>query len=428
MTSRVRISLIALMVCLPMVVHAQSIQNFKPYDQAGNGVFEPEKDDTPFDGLQVRWGAAFTQQMQMLSHSNEADAILDADGRNVNELYNLGYGFNLATANLVLDAQLADGIRVNLATYLSSRHHNEAWVKGGYLQIDKLDVLGVDALSRMMDYLSIRVGHFGLNYGDAQYRRTDNGHAIHNPFVGNYIMDAMAMEIGGEVLFRHNGVLAMLGASSGENQGNLRSTGNRQPSFVGKVGYDDWVTPDLRVRLTGSVYHTGGSERNTLYAGDRAGSRYYFVLENSAATAAGNFRSGRVAPDITDRITATMINPFVSFHGLELFGLFEFVSGRSHAEAENRSWRQLGGEAVYRFLPQEQLFVGARYAQVNGELLGSGRNVTVNRVQLGAGWFLTPNMLVKAEYVNQSYDGYPSSHIYHGGKFDGLMIEAVVAF
>lgn len=428
MKARLSVTIIALILSLPTVVHAQVIQNFKPYDQAGIGVFEPEKDDTPFDGVQVRWGAAFTQQMQMLSHSNAADAVLDAEGRNVNELYNLAYGFNLATANLVLDAQLADGIRVNLTTYLSSRHHNEAWVKGGYLQIDKLDFLDVEALTSMMDYLSIRVGHFGLNYGDAHYRRTDNGHALHNPFVGNYIMDALATEIGGEVLFRHQGVLAMLGVSSGENQGNLRSTGNKRPSFVGKLGYDNWVSPDLRVRLTGSVYHTGGSDRNTLYNGDRAGSRYYLVLENEAATAAANFRSGRVSPDITDRITATMINPYLRYQGLELFGLFEFVSGRSHGEVDNRTWRQIGGEALYRFLPQEQLYVGARFAQVNGELIGSGRDVTIQRLQLGGGWFITPNMLLKAEYVNQSYDGYASSSIFHEGRFDGVLVEAVVSF
>ena len=43
-----------------------------------------------------------------------------------------------AQANLFTDVQLADGIRMNVTTYLSTRHHNEAWVKGGYIQFDKL--------------------------------------------------------------------------------------------------------------------------------------------------------------------------------------------------------------------------------------------------------------------------------------------------
>ncbi len=47
-------------------------------------------------------------------------------------------GFNLAAANLNFDVQLDDGIRVFLENYMASRHHNEFWVKGGYIQIDKL--------------------------------------------------------------------------------------------------------------------------------------------------------------------------------------------------------------------------------------------------------------------------------------------------
>ena len=35
-----------------------------------------------------------------------------------------------------------------------------------------------------------------------------------------------------------------------------------------------------RLRVTGSVYHTTESISNTLYTGSRAGSRYYYVLEN----------------------------------------------------------------------------------------------------------------------------------------------------
>lgn len=418
MKLRLSQTIIAIALWLPMLTYAQDVQNFKPYDQSGVGVFEAEKDATPYDGMAIRWGAAFTQQMQMLSHSTESDV----------PLYNLGYGFNTATANLLLDAQVADGVLVNLTTYLSSHHHPEAWVKGGYMQVDKLEFLGVEALDRIMDYVTIRAGHFGINYGDAHFRRTDNGNAMHNPFVGNYIMDAFATEIGGDILFRHNGMLALVGITGGEISGNIEKSGNRKPSFVGKLGYDTQVNPDLRLRLTGSAYHTAGSARSTLYAGDRTGSRYYLVLEQAGASAAADFRSGRIAPEFTDQVTAVMINPFVKFRGLELFGVAEFVSGRTHAESDSRSFTQLSGEAVYRFLPQEQLFVGARYNRVEGELVGSGNDITVDRIQLGAGWFMTPNILMKAEYVNQSYSGYPSSHIYNGGKFDGLMVEAVIAF
>jgi hypothetical protein len=36
-----------------------------------------------------------------------------------------------------MHAQLAKGIRIQLTSYLSSRHHNETWVKDGFIQIDE---------------------------------------------------------------------------------------------------------------------------------------------------------------------------------------------------------------------------------------------------------------------------------------------------
>ena len=46
----------------------------------------------------------------------------------------------------------------------------------------------------------------------------------------------------------------------------------------------------------------------------------------------------------------------------------------------------------------------------------------------GGGWFLTPNILMKAEYVTQKYLDFPSTDIRNGGKFQGYMFEGVVAF
>ena len=54
--------------------------------------------------------------------------------------------------------------------------------------------------------------------------------------------------------------------------------------------------------------------------------------------------------------------------------------------------------------------------------------VGADRTQLGAGWFLTPNMLLKAEWVTQKYRDFPTTDIRNGGKFRGWMLEGVVAF
>ena len=424
--------------------------NQRPPDRRGLNVFEPLKSDADRIGdgePRFRLGANFAQQFQSLGHDNTAGVNLvpnaatpaPGDSVNLNGLMAIGNGFNLATANLVVDAVLADGIHVNLVTYLSSRHHQEAWVKGGYLQVDALRFLGVPAIDRVMEYVTIKTGHYEINYGDAHFRRTDNGNAFHNPFVGNYIMDAFTTEIGGEVLVRHAGLLAMVGVTGGEIQGGVTNPDGRSLAVLGKLGFDRQLTPDLRVRLTGSGYRNGNAASSTLYGGDRAGSRYYQVLENTLATTNNQFTSGLINPGFREEVLALQFNPFVKYRGFELFGVLERATGRAFNEAEdiNRAWTQVAVDGVFRFLPQEQAFVGARYNVVSGPLVGpavagqvttAGQDISINRVEVGGGWFPTRNILLKAEYVRQRYTDFPTLDIRNGGAFDGFMVEGVVAF
>ncbi len=408
---------------------SRDVQFWRPYDQRGVNVFETGKEDTvAFEGLKVRIGGHFAQQYQNIKHSNTANPVLNANNVNLNQLIEIGGGTNLATANLNIDVELADGLRMNLITYLSSRHHPESWVKGGFMQVDKLGFLNVGNTDWFDKYLTLRVGHMQINYGDAQFRRTDNGNAMYNPFVGNYIMDAFTTEVGGELFFQNNGILAMVALTGGEIQGGITNPTQRKPNFIGKLGYDKYVTDDLRIRLTGSIYTTKGSARNTLYGGDRAGSRYYLVMENTLATTAANFTSGRFNPGLTDNITAMVLNPFVKFKGLELFGNFEQAKGKARNEATDRTWNQVGADLVYRFGNSEKYYVAGRYNQVNGALAGSGQEVSIDRIQVGGGWFVTRNVLAKLEYVNQNYNDFAATDIRNGGKFNGLMIEAVIGF
>jgi hypothetical protein len=406
------------------------IQHIRPLDQRGLNVFEtPKEAGVAFDGFKLSFGAAFTQQMQGLNHANAADSVPTSptNSTNANRLMDIGTGFNNATANLYLNAQLAPGVRVALTTYLSSRRHNETWVKDGYILIDESPIDFVP-LQALMQYVTLKIGHMEINYGDAHFRRTDNGNALYNPFVGNYILDAFTTEVGGEVYVRGGGLMAMGAITNGEIRGNTTQPGARKPSFIGKLGVDRQLTSDLRVRLTGSAYRTESSINNTLYAGDRAGSRYYNVMENTQATESGQATSGLLNPGFRDEVTAYMVNPFVKFRRLELFGLIEQAEGRAANETANRDWSQYALDAVYRFLPGEQAFVGARYNTVEGRLAGQAGDVGADRTALAAGWFLTPNVLLKGEWVTQKYRDFPTTDIRRGGKFDGFIVEGVVAF
>lgn len=405
------------------IVHDR-MQFYRPNDQGGINVFESfDQHDPGFDGLVVKFGGHFTQQFQALDH--ETDAVLPDGGQ---PLIEIGNGFNLATANLTIDAQLTDGVRLNLVTYLSSRHHAETWVKAGYIQMDRSPIKS-EFFESLMENMSIRVGHMEVNYGDMHFRRSDNAASIYNPFVGNLIMDAFATEIGAEVYAYKGNFFGMVGATEGEIQGGVTRPDDRSPSYYAKGGFDGQIGEDLRVRLTGSVYTTDSSINNTLYSGDRSGSRYYLVLEDPGSRPSSAFTSGRFNPGFRDEITAMVINPFIKWGGLEFFGNIEQAEGRAANESSKRTWNQYAGELVYRFGENEKFYFGGRLNRVEGELAGQSRDASIDRVQIGGGWFINKYMLFKGEYVQQDYNDFMgASDPRNGGSFDGFVFEAAVGF
>ena len=404
------------------------IQHIRPADMRGINVFEAPKDaGVGYTGFKLDWGAGFTQQFQGMEHSNLATPVLVA-GVNTTQLITIGKGFNTANANLYLNAQVAPGIRVAMTSYLSARHHNDAWVKDGYALIDASPI-DLPLFHTLMKYATIKVGHFEINYGDAHFRRSDNGNAMFNPFVGNLMTDAFTTEIGGELYLRAKGFLGMASITGGEIKGQVTAPDKRSPSYIAKVGYDKQLTDDLRVRLTTSAYHKDKSASNTLYTGDRAGSRYYSVMENVSSGETAQAWSGELRPGFSYRVNAFVVNPFVKFRGLEFWGNVETATGKAATETLYRTWRQLAGETVYRFA-DDKLFAGYRYNVVAGQMTGipNRADVNVNRFQVSGGWYLNPMMLMKAEYMRQRYYGFPTNDIRYGGRIHGFMVETVLAF
>lgn len=512
------------------------IQYWRPYNQQGVNMFEVSKNDsTPYEGIKFRIGAGFTQGWQKFNHSNKARAILthvvnptttnyyiqttnssgalintfinrtdlsatptaiagtftanpqvygaylwDNAGTvrslgNSNALYEMAGGFPLAQANLNFDVQLADGVSLNLISYMSSHHHNEFWVKGGYFKIDKVGFLNSEFMNKLWTNLTLKVGHMEVNYGDAHFRRSDGGNTLQNPFMENNIMDAFTTEIGGELYFQKNGIMAMVGLTDGEIQGNVSKPNDRSPNLYLKLAYDKQFSDNFRARLSGSMMTTKSSVRNTLFGGDRTGSNYQFVGDNTAATVTTAFTSGRFNPGLTDNLTTMVLNPFVKFRGFEVFATIEKATGSTPVENDelqnaatgaklsdasgwvkpkNRTAEQTAVDLIYRFGKNERFYLGARYNKVNatialGQATGSSYlyegtrfDVSIDRTAFAAGWFITPSVLFKAEYVMQNYNdfpglytnkstnstGYLDSHIYTGAKFDGLVLQGVISF
>ncbi len=403
------------------------IDHIRPADIRGLNMFEPPKKSTvPFTGFTLSFGGAFTQEFQGLAHANSALPAV-TNGVNANQLIAIGHGFNNAVANLNVNAQIAPGIRVAMTSYLSARHHQESWVKDGYFLMDESPI-HTPLLDALMKNVTLKVGHFEIDYGDDHARRSDNGNSMFNPFVGNSILEAFTTEIGAEAFYRPGDAIAMLGVTGGEVHGQVTGPGTRTASVLGKLGFDTKLDENVRVRLTGSFYSNNKSASNTLFTGDRGGSPYYDVLENTASTEQNNAWSGEIRPGFTNKVNAEVLNPFVKIGGLEYFGSYETARGGAFAEPKLRNLRQFSSDVVYRFA-SEKFYAGARYIALDGQMLSkvySDQNV--NRWQLGGGWFVTPNVLAKAEWVTQKYNDFPANNIYDGGKFNGFMIAGAVGF
>jgi hypothetical protein len=428
----------------------EGMQYFRPNDKSGINVFETTKSDTtPFTKMKVKVGGNFEQSFQTLRDQNTAVPMTQAGYTgNVNSLIPLINGFDLAMANLNVDAQLADGIRVDLSVYLASRHHEDAWVKGGYVQMDKLTFLHSSLIDKIMKSITIKVGQFDVDYGDEHFRRTDGGNTIYNPFVENYIMDEFATEIGGEIYYHNkSGIFAMAGITNGELDPTVvapvkidsatKQVNKYSPAFHGKLGFDKQLNNAFRLRLSGSFYTDHSANSNTLFGGDRTGSHYYNVMENqnvangTTLSDANDYSpfSGRYNPGFSEEVNTYMINLFLKFHGLEFFGTYENAEGRTITETSQRQATQYAADLIYRFTAaRENFWIGARYNSVTAAMQGYSPDITINREVGSIGWFVTKNILAKAEYVNQVYQNYASTNILNGGKFDGMVFEASIGF
>jgi hypothetical protein len=408
---------------MPDLMQTSDLQYYTAPGQASVNQFEtPKVAGAEFDGLAVHVGGDFAIQFQGIDQSNDAGNLVD-----------LAPNFALPTANLNADVQIASGMRMHLRTYLSSRHHTEAYVMGGYFQVDNLDFIQEGFLSNVMDVTRFRFGMHEPNYGDTHFRRSDNAAVMYNPFVGNYLMDSFTTEPYAEVTVLSNGLIGVAGITNGRL--NQRPTsGDNGVALYGKLGYDRQLNENLRTRLTGSVYHsTADGTRDYLYGGDRAGARYYNVL-HTIEDGGSNFLP-RFNPGFPYQ-TAFQINPFVKFQGFEFFGVFEQSIGGGEAEigegvmADHGSFTQLGGELLYRFGRDEDFYVGGRYNTVTGSVMDGGDDQEISRFNVGGGWFMTPNVLTKVEYVNQSYDGagFANNLQFAGAEFSGVVLEAAISF
>ncbi|MBV5281507.1 MAG: hypothetical protein JZU53_03640 [Paludibacter sp.] len=443
-------------VVAALLISSTMFAQLRATDQTGINVFETPKTDTQFTGPKVEFGASIAMPYIALKNSNN---VTNQDPtKNTEALFKNSPNFALSMANLYINSYLADGITLQVTMYLASKHHTETWVKGGYVQFDKIPFIKMDVLDNIMQYTSIKVGQMDVNYGDAHFRRSDGGNAIYNPFMENYIMDEFATEIGAEVDVNYNGLIGVAGITNGNLNPSLAyidttqtatkySNGLHNPSFLFKLGFDKQLSEKFRARLTGSVYTTAGSLSNTLFGGDRTGSNYSAIMYN-AAPGTGTAFGGRFNPSLSDKLTTFMGNLFLKYNlsdalSVESFTTLESAKGRKASEKLERKADQFATDLVLRFGKAENFFVGARYNTVSADVAAASGAATsttalmavpaykidISRLAISGGWYVTKNIMAKVEYANQKYSDVPNvNYILNGYEFHGISAEAVISF
>lgn len=422
---------------------------------------EPKLDGSKFEKVKVTVGGDFAMQFQSLNH--HADSLLVP----------LGGNFNLPSANLNLNADMVPGIKVNLVTYLSARHHNESWVKGGYLLIDQLPFIKSPFIDNMMKKITLKIGVMELNYGDNHFYRSDNGHVINNPFVGNVIFDEFTTAPAMEIYYRQNSITAMgavtggtlkpaLGGYDSKNKAWMPYNLGKQLQYYFKLAYDKNLNDNIRIRPSVSAYLCPHTYNGTLYGGDRAGSRYYLVMnKQSLGTSAGyditqNVTNGYFTPGGFTKNTAVDFNLYSWLYGLEIYGGYEMAKGQTglgDMYIRDYDFSSIHVQGLYYFGKEKQFYIGGRYNIVSKDptkeytdpsdetiilQAQNDKTISTNRIQLCGGWEMTDNIILKAEYVKQGYKNFAtynsatknwgSTYGEGAAGFEGVVIEAAISF
>jgi hypothetical protein len=370
----------------------------------------------------MRFGLDFALRFQALENENKNPAESIAP---------LSPGFSNANGNLNLLFNLDKGISTYIEAYLSSEHHEEMWMREGYLFVDSLEMLNSPFINGLMKYLSFKAGQMEINYGDYHFRRTDNGQALRNPFIGNYIIDANTTEIGIETMLNYEKWEFLLGLTGGATTGDTNE--GHGIGKYSKLAYN-FLEGESNLRVSGTVYQVDhsenprdralpGSTRNGLYSGNRSGSPFksLFGAETDA---------GQILPNASQDFLAYILNVYWSAGKTEVFLDYDVVSDKDIDGSESsatleEAWSQYAVDVKYNFT--SKLYGALRY-NVADHLKASDKssNEKVTRYQGVVGYFINPSVLTKLEYVYQDYAGFQNN--LKGGKFHGVVLEGTVSF
>lgn len=366
--------------------------------------------------------------VQALDHEN----VFDPAGA---ALLELEPGFQTAWGNLEFLATFGEEKELEMFfdLFIASRQHpSSTYGHQGYLLIRGMpgNLKNVALLDGIFKVVNLKVGHFHIDYGDHSLHRSDNAAVQLNPLIGNFVIDPEIVDIGAEVFSKPGRFNWLVGVSNGTNTEDFKS--GRGTALHGKVWAD--IKP---VRAAISVFRVdhsdnpvGTGSRTTLFAGNRDGERYGGVFGGGQAP-------GQILPAAGKDVTAWQAD--LAFDGgrLDLYANYgdteDADANGSLAGTPVENWIYYAGEAVFHIT--DNGYLAARYSAGEArKLAGVDSDGSVDRLQVGGGYWLTDNMLAKLEYVTEEYSGFRTGTVLNGLQawrdpaFDGFVMEVSFSF
>ena len=371
---------------------------------------------------------------QALNHEN----VYDAKGA---PLAKVSPGFQNAFGDLGFVAKLGKNQEIEIVfdMYLSSRNHpSTTYGNEGYIILHGVpeNLQSLKFLEPILKKVDIKAGHMLVDFGDALQHRSNNAIAQKNPLVGNFVIDPNIVSIGMQASSKPGTRIGWLvGVSNGTTTENW-NVGRSFP-YNGKLIF----YPVKSLRTSVSYIATDQSDNPTasaggssmqMFTGNRSGERYAGVLGGGQAP-------GNVFPQGGEKFSAAQFDvTWKNESPLELYGHVgrtqDLDINGSAAGTPEEKWMYYAGDVVYRL--NSSLYAAARYSNATVDTLaGNASNGKVDRIQVGGGLWLSKNLLVKVEYVNQKYSGFAEGQMVNNNiqawrnpQFSGVISEVSFSF
>lgn len=328
-------------------------------------------------------------------------------------------GFQTAWGNLSFLIDYQSQIAVYFDLYLASRPHpSQVYGHEGYIVIRDLpdSVGGISVIDPIFDYINIKAGAFDIDFGDQQYRRSNNASVQRNPLIGNYVVDPSSEEIGVEIFSNPSQFNWLVGVTSGGTTGDFKSN-----KGLAAIHAKIWADVVDSLRLSGSFYKVDHSDNPpkfvgsgaTMFASNRSGGPYDSIVGGGNSPGQVTVGAGQDLMAFQGDVTWNPID------ALEIYGHFGWAedadtNGSLPGEITER-WYYYAVEGIYDVT--ENLYGAIRYSGAMADKLSDvDSDGIVHRIQVGGGYWIIDGLLFKLEYVYQTYNDFTQD----GGQVSGV--------